>query len=125
MLGMGFMRNCFSASPIHFIVGFSSFACIKVFQLVSRFLSEEILPYVVIDSMCPWKDVRSGASYVTILNQNPVASSELFKRHSLILGSTSSPQAHSILKAIFSVSLIISMTLTSEIWKIHEILKKE
>lgn len=75
--------------------------------------------------MCPWEEVSSEDSYVTILNQNPLTSSELLIKPSLILGSTSSPQAHSILKATFSVSLIISMTHNTEIWKIHKIFKKK
>lgn len=39
-------------------------------HLVFGFLSEEIAPYVAGDSLCPWKEVSSRSSYITILNQN-------------------------------------------------------
>lgn len=45
--------------------------CVGVTQLVSEFLSERIVSYVVVDILCSWKEVRSEGSYVSILNCNP------------------------------------------------------
>lgn len=33
--------------------------------------SEEIVPYVAVDSVYLWKEMNSGSSYIGILNQNP------------------------------------------------------
>ena len=30
--------------------------------------SEKIIPYVVVDLLCPWEEVSSGSFYATILN---------------------------------------------------------
>ena len=59
------------ASPTCFNVVFSLFArCVVVIQPAFRFFKEEIVPYVAVDSVCPWEEVSSGSSYVTILNWN-------------------------------------------------------
>lgn len=65
------LRSCLPLS-YPFNVGFFSFAqCVGLAQLVSGFLSEEkFFSFVAIDSVCPWEEMSSGASYVTILNQN-------------------------------------------------------
>lgn len=69
--GLGLWQDCFSASPSHLSMGVFSFVwCIWVTQLVSGFLSEGIIPYLAVDSVCPWQDVSSRASYVAFLNQN-------------------------------------------------------
>lgn len=44
--------------------------CAGVTHLVSVFLSELIAPCVNVDSVYPRKEVSSGGSYVTILNQD-------------------------------------------------------
>lgn len=49
---------------------FSSFWCVVVAQLVSKFLSYLIVSYITIDLLCPWEEVSSRASYVTILTWN-------------------------------------------------------
>lgn len=71
--GVGFMiRVCLSLS-YHLNVGFISFAWyVVIIHLVSGFLLKEIVPWVAIDLVCPWRlEVTSGASYVTIWDQNP------------------------------------------------------
>ena len=67
----GLWQDCVSASPTHFIMRFFlPTQCVGVPQLVSEFLSEIILPYLTIDSLCPWEEVSSGTSYVAIWNWN-------------------------------------------------------
>ena len=51
-----------SASLIHFSVAFFSFpTCAGVAQLVFRPFSEEIVPRVAVDLVCPWEEVSSGS----------------------------------------------------------------
>lgn len=59
--------------PTHFTVcvwffafnfAFYLFVCLCVF----RFFPEEVVPYVVVDSVCLWEKVSSGCFYITILN---------------------------------------------------------
>lgn len=45
--------------------------CIGATQLILGFLSEEIVPYVAANLLCPWEEVGSGSSYIAILNRNP------------------------------------------------------
>lgn len=57
--------------PVDFDVGiFSVIQCIGVTQLVSVFLSVGIAPFEAVYSVCPWEEVNSGSSYVTILVWN-------------------------------------------------------
>ena len=71
--GWGLLCESVSAFPIHFNVGdvgiFSFAQCVGVVQLVSRSPAERIAPCVAIDRYvrCPWEEVSSGASCVTIL----------------------------------------------------------
>lgn len=67
--GWGLWWDCVSAST-HFNVVFFSFWCGVVAQLVSKFLSYLIVSYITIDLLCPWEEVSSRASYVTILTWN-------------------------------------------------------
>lgn len=46
--------------------------CGEVSNLISAFLSEEIVLCVAVDSMYPWDEVSSGGSYVAILDWNPL-----------------------------------------------------
>lgn len=57
-----------SASPTYFEVCFCC-RCMTS-QLVSEFLSEGIVPHVVVDSAYLWEGVSLGTSSVTILNFN-------------------------------------------------------
>lgn len=67
----GLRQDCVSASPTRFTVWFFlPTQCLGVPQLLSEFLSELILPYLTIDSLCPWEEVSSGTSYVAIWNRN-------------------------------------------------------
>ena len=34
------------------------------------FVSEEVVSYIAVDSLCPWEEVSSGSSYVAVLNWN-------------------------------------------------------
>lgn len=47
---------------------FSFTGHVGVTQLVSEFLSEGVIPYVAVNSVCPWQKVSSGASFVAILD---------------------------------------------------------
>ena len=61
------METCVSGSPTHFNVYF-----FLLTQLSFRFLSEKIIPYVVVDSFYLWEELRLGSSYVAILNKSPL-----------------------------------------------------
>ena len=50
--------------------GFLVAHCVGVSQLVLWFLSEEIVLYVAVYSVCLWEEVSSGSSYFTMLNHN-------------------------------------------------------
>lgn len=67
---LGLWRDCISASPSHFDVGFffSPFPCVGVTQLVLGLFSEQIFPYVTADLACSCEEVSSGSFYITILN---------------------------------------------------------
>lgn len=66
-------RDCVSASPSLFdVVSLSLPWCAGFAQLVFRgFFQRKFAPYVAVDSVCPWEEVSSGSSYVTILKWNP------------------------------------------------------
>lgn len=52
---------------------FLSFAqCAGVAHLVWGFYSEELVPYVAVNSVCPGEEVSSGSAYVALWNWNPV-----------------------------------------------------
>ena len=75
--GCGVFGKCVSAFPIHIDVDLFSFAqCVGVSWLSSGFLSEEFVPHVAVavDFLCPWEDVISRASHVTILDHNSIFS---------------------------------------------------
>ena len=59
--------DCVSVSPTHLDVGIFFFSCyVGVTQLDLGSLSEEIVLYVLVDSVCPWQEVSSGSSCVII-----------------------------------------------------------
>ena len=53
---------------LRFSYSYFSFCCTVVVQLVLRFLSEGIVPYVAIDLLSAWEDVSSGSFHAAILN---------------------------------------------------------
>lgn len=58
--------TCFNAVSLLFT------RCEGVTPPVFRFFSEEIVPYIAINSVCLWQEVSLGSSYVAILNRNLV-----------------------------------------------------
>lgn len=62
--GEGYDEIVSQPSPTCFDVG-----CVGV-QLVFRFFSDEIIPYVTVYSLYPWEEVSSESPKVTILNWN-------------------------------------------------------
>lgn len=71
--GWGLWWDCVWGFPTHVSVGFFLFSwCIRANQLVSGFISEGIILYIAEHSVCLWKEVSSGLSYVAILNQKNI-----------------------------------------------------
>ena len=65
---------CVSAFPNHFIVGIFLFTpCVVFAQVFSGFLLEAIVPYVAVDSVCPWEEVSSN--FITPPSWAPLPSS--------------------------------------------------
>ena len=74
------VRLFLSLSYLNPTLGFSSFAiCVRATKLVSRFISEEIVPYVAVDVVFLERKLIQEPPMLT-LSQNPLVSSELFKR---------------------------------------------
>lgn len=46
--------------------------CVGATQLIFVFPSEEIVPYVAVNLVCPWEEVGSESSYIRILDWNPL-----------------------------------------------------
>ena len=74
--GWGLWWDCILISLTRFDVGIFSFTqCVGVTHSVSGFLSEGSFAYGAVDSVCPWQQLNSGASYVATLDWNlPVQS---------------------------------------------------
>lgn len=73
MLGVRFMaRLCLRHSYLLCCEVLFSFSdeSLSYFSGFFFFFPEEIVPHVALDSVCAWKEVSSGSSYVAILNWN-------------------------------------------------------
>lgn len=68
-LGVGFIERLFLSLSYPFVCGFFLFTCcVEVTQLVSGFISEAIVFYVIGGFMCLLEVVHSEATCVAILN---------------------------------------------------------
>lgn len=61
-LGLSYLLQCG-----FFLICPTCRSCSAIFCFCFCF-PEGVVPYVAVDSMCPWEEVRSGPSYTAILN---------------------------------------------------------